>query len=161
MPRNYDKQTSHLCSTSSRGFEEYLNKAGAYTWRKRNQNSYRETRYVYFYLITVKELLRYWRYMPYEGRNFNPRTLGKRFYFVICLMSRHWFQTKLLPYNAQFCRFRGENVFFFFFFHFFAIKLTKNGKIFIKHYPRVPKHHLCQTICVNGVLEHGGRCSTD
>ena len=116
IPRNYDKQTSHLCSTSSREFEECLNKAGAYTWRKRNKNSYRETRSVYFYLRTVKELLRYWRYMPYKGRNFNPRTLGKRFYFVICLISRHWFQTKLLPYNAQFCRFRGENVFFFFIF---------------------------------------------
>ena len=33
--------------------------------------------------------------MPYKDRNFNPRTLGKCFYFVICMISRHWFQTKL------------------------------------------------------------------
>ena len=31
MTRNYDKQTSHLYSTSSGEFEECLNKAGAYT----------------------------------------------------------------------------------------------------------------------------------
>ena len=47
-------------------------------------------------MASSKELLRYWRYMPYKGRHFNPRTYGKCFYFVICMISRHWFQTKLL-----------------------------------------------------------------
>ena len=37
--------------------------------------------------------------IPNKDRNFNPRTMGKCFYFVICI-SRHWFQTKLLPYIA-------------------------------------------------------------
>ena len=50
--------------------------------------------------------------MPYKGRNFNPRTLGKCFYFVICMISRHGFQAKLLPYIAYFWRFWGENVIF-------------------------------------------------
>ena len=45
-----------------------------------------------------KELLRYWRYMPSKDKNFNPRILGKCFYFVICMISRHFFQTKLLPF---------------------------------------------------------------
>ena len=36
--------------------------------------------------------------MPYKGRNFYEKTLGKSFYFVICMISRPWFQTKLLPY---------------------------------------------------------------
>ena len=49
---------------------------------------------------------------PIRGRNFNPRTLGKCFYFVICMISRHGFQTKLLPNKALFWRFWGENVIF-------------------------------------------------
>ena len=48
------------------------------------------------FIKCTKELLRYWPYMPYKGRNFNPRILGKYFYFVICMNSRHWFQTNLL-----------------------------------------------------------------
>ena len=48
---------------------------------------------------------------------------------------------------------------------FFRYIINQKRKIFIKHCspPRVPKHHLYQrcvsikhTICVNGVLEHGG-----
>ena len=48
---------------------------------------------------------------------------------------------------------------------FFCYIINQKRKIFIKHCspPRVPKHHLYQrcvsikhTICVNGVLEHGG-----
>ena len=35
--------------------------------------------------------------MPYEGRNFNPRTLAKCFYFVICIISRHWFRLLVDP----------------------------------------------------------------
>ena len=38
--------------------------------------------------------------MSYKGRNFKPQTLEKYFYFIICMISRHWFQTKLLPYIA-------------------------------------------------------------
>ena len=48
----------------------------------------------------MQRMLKDWPFMPYKGRNFNPRTLGKCFYFVICMISRHWFQTKLLPHIA-------------------------------------------------------------
>ena len=50
--------------------------------------------------------------VPIYARNFNPRTLGKCFYIFICMISRHGFQTKLLPYMAQFWRFWGKNVTF-------------------------------------------------
>ena len=38
--------------------------------------------------------------MLYKGRNFNTQTFGKMYLFVICMISRHWFQTKLLLYIA-------------------------------------------------------------
>ena len=95
---------------------------------------------------------------PIRGRNLNPRTLGKCFYFVICMISPHGFQTKLLPNKAQFWRFWGENVIFSLY------NQPKTENIYKTLFPpRVPKHHLYQrcvsikhTICVNGVLEHGG-----
>ena len=34
--------------------------------------------------------------VPYKERNFNTQTFGKMFSFVICMTSRHLFQTKLL-----------------------------------------------------------------
>ena len=37
---------------------------------------------------------------PIRGRKFNSRTFWKFFYFVICMISRHWFQTKLLRNKA-------------------------------------------------------------
>ena len=59
--------------------------------------------FLFLYFITLiflesilsmcKELLRYRPYMPYKGGNFNPQTLGKCFYFVLCMISRHWFLT--------------------------------------------------------------------
>ena len=38
--------------------------------------------------------------MPYKGRNFNTQTFGKMYLFVICMINRHRFQTKLLLYIA-------------------------------------------------------------
>ena len=35
-----------------------------------------------------------------KGRNFNTQKFGKMYLFVICMISRHWFQTKLLLYIA-------------------------------------------------------------
>ena len=48
-----NRRRTNLCSTSSREFEECLNKAGNHTCSKRNQNLYREAGSVYFYLINV------------------------------------------------------------------------------------------------------------
>ena len=36
--------------------------------------------------------------MSYKDRNFNTQTFGKMYLFVICMISRHWFQIKLLIY---------------------------------------------------------------
>ena len=36
--------------------------------------------------------------VPNKGRNFNTQTFRKMYLFVICMISRHWFQTKLLLY---------------------------------------------------------------
>ena len=38
--------------------------------------------------------------VPNKGRNFNTHKFGKMYLFVICVISRHWFQTKLLLYIA-------------------------------------------------------------
>ena len=38
--------------------------------------------------------------VPNKGRNFNTQKFGKMYLFVICMISRHWFQTKLLLYIA-------------------------------------------------------------
>ena len=38
--------------------------------------------------------------MPYKDRNFNTQAFGKMYLLVICMISRHWFQTKLLLYIA-------------------------------------------------------------
>ena len=38
--------------------------------------------------------------VPNKGRNFNTQTFRKMYLFVMCMISRHWFQTKLLPYIA-------------------------------------------------------------
>ena len=35
--------------------------------------------------------------MPHKGETFNTQTFGKMYLFVICMISRHWFQTKLYP----------------------------------------------------------------
>ena len=33
--------------------------------------------------------------VPNKDRNFNTQKFGKMYLFVICMVSRHWFQTKL------------------------------------------------------------------
>ena len=38
--------------------------------------------------------------LPNKGRKFNTQTFRKMYLFVICMISRHWFQTKLLLYIA-------------------------------------------------------------
>ena len=38
--------------------------------------------------------------VPNKGRNFNKQKFGKMYLFVICMISRHWFQTKLHLYIA-------------------------------------------------------------
>ena len=38
--------------------------------------------------------------VPYKGRNFNTQIFWKMYLFVICMISRHWFQTQLLLYIA-------------------------------------------------------------
>ena len=38
--------------------------------------------------------------VPNKGRNFNTQKFVKMYLFVICMISRHWFQTKLLLYIA-------------------------------------------------------------
>ena len=38
--------------------------------------------------------------VPNKGRNFNTQTFRKMYLFVICMISLHWFQTKLLLYIA-------------------------------------------------------------
>ena len=38
--------------------------------------------------------------VPYKDRNFNIQTFRKMYLFVICMISRHLFQTKLLRYIA-------------------------------------------------------------
>ena len=38
--------------------------------------------------------------VPNKGRNFNTQTFRKMYLFVICMISCHWFQTKLLLYIA-------------------------------------------------------------
>ena len=35
--------------------------------------------------------------LPNKGRNFNTQTRGKNCIFLICMISRYWFQTKFLP----------------------------------------------------------------
>ena len=40
------------------------------------------------------------RNVPNKGRNFNTQKFGKMYIFVICMISRHWFQTTLLLYIA-------------------------------------------------------------
>ena len=55
---------------------------------------------IIFILMTASNFVWYRPYMPYKGGNFNPQTLGKCFYFVLCMISRHWFLAKLLPYIA-------------------------------------------------------------
>ena len=50
--------------------------------------------------------------VPNKGRNFNTQKFGKMYLFVICMMSRRWFQTKLVLYIALFWRFWGKNVIF-------------------------------------------------
>ena len=48
--------------------------------------------------------------VPNKGRNFNTQKIGKMYLFVICMICRHWFQTKLLLYIAEFWRFWGKNI---------------------------------------------------
>ena len=36
--------------------------------------------------------------VPNKGRNFNTQKFGIMYLFIICMISRHWFQTKLLLY---------------------------------------------------------------
>ena len=38
--------------------------------------------------------------VPNKGSNFSTQKFGKMYLFVICMLSRHWFQTKLLLYIA-------------------------------------------------------------
>ena len=38
--------------------------------------------------------------VPNKGRNFNTHKFGKTYLFVICMISRHWFQANLLLYIA-------------------------------------------------------------
>ena len=38
--------------------------------------------------------------VPNKGRNFNTQKFGKMYLFIIRMISRHWFQTKLLLYIA-------------------------------------------------------------
>ena len=38
--------------------------------------------------------------VPKKGINFNTQTFRKMYLFVICMISRHWFQAKLLLYIA-------------------------------------------------------------
>ena len=102
--------------------------------------------------------MRYWWYMPYKDRYFNPRILGKCFYFVICMISRHWFQTKLPNYGdigakTSFCSLYNQ---------------PKTEKVYKVLFPRVPKHHLHQRCVSISVYLYfgswnrgGGRCSTD
>ena len=75
----------------------------------------------------LKELLRYWPYMPYKGTNFSPRTLGKCFYFVICMFSRHWFQTN---FTSIYCLIFGN---FGAKMSFFRFIINQKRKIFIKN----------------------------
>ena len=85
-----------------------------------------------------KELLRYRPYMPYKGGNFNPQTLGKCFYFVLCMISRHWFLTKL-PNFGDF----GAKM------SFFRYIINQKLKIFIKHCsPRCSKTPLISEMCI-------------
>ena len=53
--------------------------------------------------------------------------IGKNCLFLICMINRYWFQTKLLLYIAQFWRFWGKNVIFP-----YIINQKRNN--FIKHF---------------------------
>ena len=80
--------------------------------------------------------------MPYKGGNFNPQTLGKCFYFVLCMISRHWFLTKLLPYIAQFWRFWGKNVIFSLY------NQPRTGNIYKTLSPRCSKTPIISEMCI-------------
>ena len=49
---------------------------------------------------------------PIRAEILSNKHWEKCFYFVICVISRHWFQTKLLPYIAYVWRIWGKNVIF-------------------------------------------------
>ena len=76
----------------------------------------------------IKELLRKCPYMPYKSKKFNSRTLGKCFYLVICLISRHGFQTKFFHISPNFGDFGAKM-------SFFRYIINQKRKIFIKHCP--------------------------
>ena len=52
------------------------------------------------YDITEKDLYDNPGNVPNKGTNFNTQKFWKMYLFVICMISRHWFQTKLLLYIA-------------------------------------------------------------
>ena len=100
--------------------------------------------------------------VPYKGRNFNTQTLGKMYLFVICMINRHWFQTKLLLHIAQFLRFWGKKMSFL---HYIINQKLNN---FIKHCsPPCTKKPLISEMCIYiksslckwGLGTRGERCS--
>ena len=68
--------------------------------------------------------------VPYKGRNFNTQIFGKMYFkiFVICMISRHWFQTKWLHILPNFGDFGAKMSFF----HYIVTQKRNN---FIKHCP--------------------------
>ena len=38
---------------------------------------------------------------PYKGRNFNTKAFGRMYFFVICMISRHWFALSKPPQRRQ------------------------------------------------------------
>ena len=50
---------------------------------------------------------------PIRAEISTHKKIGKMYLFVICMICRHWFQTKLLLYIAEFWRFWGKNIIFF------------------------------------------------
>ena len=102
--------------------------------------------------------------MPNKGRNFNTQKFGKMYLFVICMISRHWFQTNYFYILPNFGDFGAKMSFFH-----YIINQKRNN--FIKHYPPPPVYqeaadirdvYLYKKFAVQvGSLYTGERCSID
>ena len=67
----------------------------------------------------------------YEGKHFNTQTFAKMYLFVICMISRHLFQTKITSRYCLILEILGQNC------HVLTIKMYNqpNTKQYMKHPP--------------------------
>ena len=81
--------------------------------------------------------------LPNKGRNFNTQTRGKNCIFLICMISRYWFQTKLLPCICIILEILGQKC------HFFHYIINQKRNNFIKHCsPPCTKKPLISEMCI-------------